>query len=170
MWPCKKPSPAPSLFVGWEVLQVWGEGRGIFLFLTPASSRQQSLANGSSRHHPPSLPFHLGGSKDVAPSLLVWILDSVIPQPKSSAVWWYLFAKSSCSTWVLTAGTGKVWVLLLMFPFCPAHGDQGEAPIKGHTLGWFMESCLHPDEMRSVIVGLHIIFMLSSVSLWVNML
>jgi len=51
-----------------------------------------------------------------------------------------------------------------------AHGGQGEAPVKGHTLAWFMESHLHPNEMRSLIVGSHIIFMLSSVSLWVNML
>ena len=51
-----------------------------------------------------------------------------------------------------------------------AHGGQGEAPVKGHMLSWFMESCLHPNEMRSVIVGSHIIFMLSSVSLWVSML
>lgn len=42
--------------------------------------------------------------------------------------------------------------------------------MKGHVLLSFMESHLHPNEMRSVIVGSYIIFMLSSVSLWVNML
>lgn len=51
-----------------------------------------------------------------------------------------------------------------------AHRGQGEAAVKRHTLGWFPESRLHPNEMRCVIVGSHIIFMLSSVSLWVNML
>lgn len=134
--------------------------------LQAAKPSKQLLQTSSKPAFPPLLGWCIW---EYTPSSLVWALGSVILKALQCGCFHLLNPHAALELPLLA--WGKSGFYSQCFPFVGVSSAAGTAQGARENHAWLVyETSLHPDEMCSVTVGSHIIFMLSSVSLSVNML